>query len=102
MLGASGLLVWREDRSFGPRSWEDRRWALAAGVFFAADLLLGHHSIHDSGAGLATVLANFKVVLVPLAAWAMPSERPALVAASGTDRGFEAESVPARQGRLRR
>lgn len=71
-----GLLAWRENRRLGPRAWEDRRWALAAGVFFAADLLLWHHSIGDIGAGLATVLANFQVVLVPLAAWAVLSEHP--------------------------
>jgi drug/metabolite transporter (DMT)-like permease len=71
-----GLLAWREDRRFGARAWEDRRWALAAGAFFAADLLLWHHSIGDIGAGLATVLANIQVVLVPLAAWAVLSERP--------------------------
>jgi drug/metabolite transporter (DMT)-like permease len=76
-LPVLGLLVWREDRRFGSRSWEDRRWAVAAGVFFAVDLLLWHHAIGDIGAGLATVLANFQVVLVPIAAWAMLSERPA-------------------------
>jgi drug/metabolite transporter (DMT)-like permease len=70
------LLAWREDRRLGSRAWADRRWALAAGVAFAADLLLWHHSIGDIGAGLATVLANFQVVLVPLAAWAVLSERP--------------------------
>ena len=71
-----GLLAWREDRRLGRRAWADRRWAVAAGVFFAADLILWHHSIGDIGAGLATVLANFQVVLVPLAAWAVLSERP--------------------------
>jgi drug/metabolite transporter (DMT)-like permease len=45
-------------------------------VFFAADLILWHHSIGDVGAGLATVLANVQVVLVPLVAWAVLSERP--------------------------
>jgi drug/metabolite transporter (DMT)-like permease len=45
-------------------------------VFFAADLILWHHSIADIGAGLATVLANIQVVLVPLVAWAVLSERP--------------------------
>ena len=50
--------------------------AIGAGVFFAADLILWHHSIDDVGAGLATVLANIQVVLVPLVAWAVLSERP--------------------------
>ncbi len=71
------LLAWREDRRLGPRSWRDRRWAMAAGVCLAIDLMLWHHSIRDIGAGLATVLANFQVVVVPLAAWAILSERPA-------------------------
>lgn len=65
-----------EDRRFGGRTWAERRAGLAAGVFFAADLLLWHHSIRDVGAGLATVLANIQVVLVPLVAWAILAERP--------------------------
>src|SRR5581483_9537567 len=75
-LPALGLLAWREDRRYGPRAWRDRRMALAAGVFFSADLILWHHSIGDVGAGLATVLANVQVVLVPLVAWLVLSERP--------------------------
>ncbi|HEY1511624.1 MAG TPA: DMT family transporter [Solirubrobacteraceae bacterium] len=75
-LPVLGLLAWREDRRFGHRTWRDRRVALGAGVFFAFDLILWHHSIGDVGAGLATVLANVQVVLVPLVAWAVLSERP--------------------------
>jgi drug/metabolite transporter (DMT)-like permease len=75
-LPVLGLLAWGEDRRFGPRVWRDRRAAIASGVFFAADLILWHHSIEDVGAGLATVLANIQVVLVPLVAWAVLSERP--------------------------
>ena len=70
------LLAWREDRRYGARSWHDRRAAIASGVFFAADLVLWHHSIEDVGAGLATVLANIQVVLVPLVAWLTLAERP--------------------------
>ncbi len=70
------VLAWREDRRFGARHWADRRAAIASGVFFGADLVLWHHSIEDVGAGLATVLANIQVVLVPLVAWALLSERP--------------------------
>src|SRR5437762_6209875 len=55
-LPVLGLLAWVEDRRFGGRSWAERRTAVAAGVFFAADLILWHHSIADIGAGLATVL----------------------------------------------
>lgn len=75
-LPVLGLLALREDRRFGARPWTERRFALISGVFFAADLLLWHHAIGDIGAGLATVLANVQVVLVPLAAWAWLSERP--------------------------
>ena len=75
-LPVLGLLAWREDRRLGPRPWRERRIAIASGVFFAADLILWHHSIADIGAGLATVLANVQVVLVPLVAWAVLSERP--------------------------
>ena len=71
-----GLLAWLEGRRYGPRPWTDRRIAVAAGVFFAADLILWHHSIDDVGAGLATVLANIQVVIVPLVAWALLAERP--------------------------
>ena len=70
------LLAWREDRRLGPRVWHDRRAAIASGVFFAADLILWHNSIRDVGAGLATVMANIQVVLVPLVAWAVLAEKP--------------------------
>jgi drug/metabolite transporter (DMT)-like permease len=71
-----GLLAWVEDRRLGARPWRERRIAVASGVFFTADLILWHHSIGDVGAGLATVLANVQVVLVPLVAWAILSEKP--------------------------
>jgi drug/metabolite transporter (DMT)-like permease len=75
-LPVLGLLAWLEDRRHGHRTWAQRRAAVASGVFFSADLILWHHSIGDIGAGLATVLANIQVVLVPLVAWAVLSERP--------------------------
>ncbi len=75
-LPALALIAWREDRRWGPRTPRKRLIAVASGVFFAADLLLWHRSIHDVGAGLATVLANIQVVLVPLVAWAWLNERP--------------------------
>ena len=75
-LPVLGVLAWLEDRRFGSRGWAERRVLVAAGVFFAADLILWHHSIEDVGAGLATVLANIQVVLVPLVAWAVLAEKP--------------------------
>ncbi len=71
-----GLLAFREDRRFGRRRWRERWAGLAAGVFFAADMMLWNHSIADVGAGLATVLANIQVVLLPLVAWALLAEHP--------------------------
>src|SRR5438270_3314680 len=75
-LPVLGFLAWLEDRRFGGRSWAERRTAVAAGVFFAIDLILWHRSIGDIGAGLATVLANIQVVLVPLVAWVWLAEKP--------------------------
>jgi drug/metabolite transporter (DMT)-like permease len=72
VLGA--LALW-EDRRFGPRARRDRRLAAIAGVFFAGDLIFWHHAIEDVGAGLATVLGNLQVVIIPFAAWALLGER---------------------------
>jgi drug/metabolite transporter (DMT)-like permease len=71
-----GVLACSEDRRFGRRGWRERRAGLAAGVFFAADILMWNHSIIDVGAGLATVLANVQVVVLPLVAWALLAEPP--------------------------
>ena len=68
-------LARREDRRFGDRPWRTRALAIPAGVFFAADLIFWHHAIEDVGAGLATVLGNLQVVIVPFAAWAIMGER---------------------------
>jgi drug/metabolite transporter (DMT)-like permease len=73
VLGVLGVL---ERRRYGQRTRRERWIALAAGVFFAADLTFWHHSIGAVGAGLATVLANVQVVLVGLIAWAVLGERP--------------------------
>jgi drug/metabolite transporter (DMT)-like permease len=70
------VLALSEGRRYGARSWHDRRAAIVAGAFMAIDLVLWHHSIDNVGAGLATVLANIQVVLVPLVAWMVLSERP--------------------------
>jgi drug/metabolite transporter (DMT)-like permease len=75
-LPVLGLLVLRENRRHGVRTWRERRYGLLSGIFFGIDMLLWNRSIVDVGAGLATVLANIQVVLVPLVAWALLSERP--------------------------
>ncbi len=69
------LAIW-ERRRYGSRGFQARSLAWLAGLFFAADLILWHHSIAAVGAGLATVLGNVQVVLVPIAAWLLLSERP--------------------------
>jgi drug/metabolite transporter (DMT)-like permease len=78
-LPVLGGLVVLEDRRLGRRRLAERRASLLAGLFFAADLLLWHHAIGDVGAGLATVLANVQVVILPLVAWALLAERPGRV-----------------------
>ncbi len=75
-LPVLGLLAWRERRRYGGRAGGQQRLALIAGLFFAADLIFWHQAIADVGAGLATVLGNLQVVVVPFAAWAVLSEAP--------------------------
>ena len=70
------LLAWYERRRYGPRAAGQSRLAWIAGAFFAADLVLWHHAIDQVGAGLATVLGNTQVVIVPIAAWLFLGERP--------------------------
>ena len=71
-----GRLAWREHRRYGPRAPGQQRAALVAGLFFAADLVFWHQAIADVGAGLATVLGNLQVVIVPFVAWAVLGEAP--------------------------
>ena len=70
------LALW-ERRRFGPLGARALWLSVGAGVLFMADLVFWHHAIAAVGAGLATVLGNVQVVLVPLAAWALLRERPA-------------------------
>lgn len=70
------LLAWYERRRYGPRAAGQSRLAWIAGAFFAVDLVLWHHAIDQVGAGLATVLGNTQVVIVPIAAWLFLGERP--------------------------
>ena len=64
-----------EERRFGPRAPGQRRLAIIAGLFFAADLVAWHYAIQMVGAGLATVLGNTQVVFVAVAAWLFFGER---------------------------
>jgi drug/metabolite transporter (DMT)-like permease len=74
-LPALGVLAWWEDRRHGRRSWRQRRLAIPAGALFAVDLIAWNHAIADVGAGLATVLGNLQVVIVPFLALALLGER---------------------------
>jgi drug/metabolite transporter (DMT)-like permease len=74
-LPVLGVIAYLEDRRFGARPLRSRRIAIPAGIFFAADLICWHHAIGDVGAGLATVLGNLQVVVVPFVAWALLGER---------------------------
>ncbi|MDQ2935554.1 MAG: DMT family transporter, partial [Chloroflexota bacterium] len=75
-LPALYLLASMERRRYGPREAGQRRLALVAGLFFALDLVLWHHAIGAVGAGLATVLGNTQVLIVPVLAWLLLGERP--------------------------
>jgi drug/metabolite transporter (DMT)-like permease len=69
------LAAW-DHRRFGPREPGERRFAIAAGVLLAIDLICWHQAIKDVGAGLGTVLGNLQVVIIPFVAWAVLGERP--------------------------
>jgi drug/metabolite transporter (DMT)-like permease len=75
-LPVLAVLAWLERRRYGPREPGQQRLAWLAGLCFAVDLVAWHHCIAAVGAGLATVLGNVQVVLVPLAAWLVLGERP--------------------------
>ena len=82
------LLARLERRGGARRSGRARGLAVAAGAFFAADLVLWHHSIEAVGAGLATVLGNTQVLMVGLLAWALLGERPSTRALVGIPVAF--------------
>lgn len=71
-----GLVALAERRRYGPLPVRTRWLSVAAGIFFAADLLAWHHAVDAVGAGLATVLGNLQVLVVGLVAWALLGERP--------------------------
>src|SRR3569833_2451491 len=67
-----------ESRRASARPARSRTMALAAGVLLAGDILLWNEGIADSGAGIATVIVNAQVILVPLLGWIFLRERPGL------------------------
>jgi drug/metabolite transporter (DMT)-like permease len=64
-----------ERRIYGPRPKSQVLLAWLAGIFFAIDLELYHHTIQMVGAGLATVLGNTQVVFVAVLAWLLLREK---------------------------
>ncbi|HEX8025631.1 MAG TPA: DMT family transporter [Candidatus Limnocylindrales bacterium] len=70
------FVAWLERRRYGPLPGHAIRFSILAGIFFAGDLLSWHHSVDNVGAGLATVLGNLQVLVVPLVAWVVIRERP--------------------------
>lgn len=69
-------MAFLERRKRGARPLRAHLLALGAGLFFGIDLVCWCESIVYVGAGLATVLSNVQVVVFPLAAWFLLSERP--------------------------
>lgn len=68
------LLVLRKERLW--RGWQCLGLSLGTGVFFALDLYTWHRSIGYVGPGLATILGNFEVFLVPAVGLVLYGERP--------------------------
>jgi drug/metabolite transporter (DMT)-like permease len=61
-LALFALVALRRDRVWN--GMRRLRWALLAGLFFAADIFFWHRSIRDVGPGLATILGNFQVFVM--------------------------------------
>ncbi len=77
VFGAITLLVFvavRRDRLWN--GMRRLRWALLAGVLFAADIFFWHRSILYVGPGLATILGNFQVFFVAAVGILAFGERP--------------------------
>jgi len=64
-LFLSGILLMRRERVW--KGWPNLGLALIAALFFALDLYAWHRCIGYVGPGLATILGNFQVFMVPLA-----------------------------------
>ena len=77
-LRAAGAraLAWLQRARVPHQTRRDQALAAAAGAFLAIDLISWHHSIADVGAGLATVLGNAQVAVIPVIAWVLYAERP--------------------------
>ena len=65
---ALGPLAWGERRRHGRLSRRGIFWAIAAGVALGIDYIAWTASIYIVGAGVATVLVNVQVIVLPLLA----------------------------------
>lgn len=74
-----GLLWWWR-RHLDRRTRRERTIAFVAGVLLALDIVAWHTSIEMIGTGLATLIANSQVVIVPLVTWMLLGERPSRAA----------------------
>ncbi|MDT8912379.1 DMT family transporter [Amycolatopsis sp. PS_44_ISF1] len=68
-------LAWREYHRSGPLSRRGVVVALIAGVALGADYVMWTRSIFDVGAGIATVLINVQVIVLPLLGLLIDRER---------------------------
>ena len=69
------LLAWREFRRHGAVSRRVLGLQLLGGIMLGVDFALWAHSIPLIGAGIATVVVNIQVIIVPLLAWTFFRER---------------------------
>lgn len=78
-LPVLGLWYWIERRKGNPGAVsvnrDSKRWLVAAGLFFAADLAVWHWSIKLTTVANATLLANLAPIFVTLTGWALFSQR---------------------------
>lgn len=68
-------LALAERHRTGPRPWRRGLVDLGAGLLLGVDLVFWGMCIGRLGAGIATVLVNVQVVIVPLLAWLVHRER---------------------------
>lgn len=75
-LPVLGLWLWMEQHRHPSKiDRSTRRWLLAAGLVFAADLAVWHWSIKLTTVANATLLGNLAPVFVTLAGWALFAQR---------------------------
>ena len=69
-------LIWAVNKRRDTRPARARWLAIGSGVMLGFDVWSWQLSIDEIGAGLATLVANSQVILVPIATWALFRERP--------------------------